>query len=88
MVDDEVVWPWGMSDRDPDPASRPWVFNPHGFLVNVLDGTAEAERASLALGELGFAEDHRRIYTGEQVVDERQRFVAQQRHTEAASGGL
>ena len=78
MVDEEVVWPWGMSDRDPDPASRPWVFNPHGFLVAVLEDAAEAERASVALGEAGFADGDRRIYTGDQVLDERQRFVAQQ----------
>ncbi len=73
-----MVWPWGMSERDPDPASRPWVFNPHGFLVAVLEDAAEAERASVALGEVGFAEGSRRIYTGDQVMDERQRFVAQQ----------
>jgi hypothetical protein len=77
-VDEEVTWPWGMSDVDPDPSSRPWVFNPHGFLVAVLDDAAEAERASAALGEVGFDERYRRIYTGAQVMDERQRFVAQQ----------
>lgn len=78
MADNEVVWPWGMSDKDPDPASRPWVFNPHGFLVAVLADTGEAERADDALGQAGFPEGHRRIYTGEQVIDERRRFVAQQ----------
>ena len=78
MTDEEVVWPWGMSERDPDPASRPWVFSPRGFLVAVLGDTAEGERASVHLGEVGFAEGERRLYTGEQVVDERRRFVAQQ----------
>ena len=72
------MWPWGMSEHDPDPASRPWVFNPRGFLVAVLESEEEAGRASIALGEVGFAEGQRRIYTGEQVMDERQRFVAQQ----------
>ena len=78
VADSEIVWPWGMTDRDPDPASRPWVFKPEGFLVVVLADTAEAERADAALGEAGFPDGHRRIYTGAQVMDERQRFVAQQ----------
>ncbi len=78
MADNEVVWPWGMSDRDPDPASRPWIFNPRGFLVAVLAGTEEAQRDGAVLGQAGFPEGHRRIYTGEQVLDERRRFVAQQ----------
>ncbi|HEX2048631.1 MAG TPA: hypothetical protein VHF27_12765 [Acidimicrobiales bacterium] len=78
MADNEVVWPWGMSDRDAGPASRPWVFNPRGFLVAVLADNEEAERAAVALGRAGFPEGHRRIYPGDQVVDERRRFVAQQ----------
>lgn len=67
-----------MSEDDPDPASRPWVFNPRGFLVAVLEDTAEGELASAHLGTIGFAEGDRRLYTGEQVIDERQRFLAQQ----------
>ena len=67
-----------MTDRDPDPASRPWVFKPQGFLVAVVEDEEEAVRAGAALTEVGFAEDEWRLYTGEQVVDERQRFVAQQ----------
>ena len=67
-----------MSERDPDPATRPWVFSPRGFLVAVLADTAEAEKADTALGRAGFPEGHRRIYTGEQVLDERRRFLAQQ----------
>lgn len=78
MPDGEVVWPWGMTDRDPDPASRPWVFNPRGFLLAVLEDGAEGERAAAHLCEVGFSEGDRRLYPGEQVVDERRRFVAQQ----------
>jgi hypothetical protein len=78
VAEEEVVWPWGLSDRDPDPSSRPWIFNPRGFLVAVLEGSEEANRASRALGEAGFAEGERRIYAGEQVLDERRRFIAQQ----------
>ena len=78
MTDGEVIWPWGMTERDPDPASRPWVFNPRGFLVAVLEDTAAGERAAAHLCDVGFSEGDRRLYTGEQVVDERRRFVDQQ----------
>ena len=78
MTDNEVVWPWGMTERDPDPASRPWVFNPVGFLLAVLEDDAEAERACAVLEEVGFTEGQRRTYTGEQVLRDRERFHAQQ----------
>ena len=78
MDEDDVVWPWGLSDRDPDPASRPWVFSPRRFLLAVVDDEAEAERAKAALLEVGFPERHLRTYSGEQVLDERERFLAQQ----------
>lgn len=78
MDDNEVVWPWGMTERDPDPASRPWVFNPRGFLLAVLEDDAEAERAGEALGQVGFTAGERRIYSGAQVLDDRERFLAQQ----------
>ena len=81
MTDSEVVWPWGMTERDPDPASRPWVFNPRGFLLAVLGDEAEAEQAGEALGQVGFSEGERRIYSGAQVLDDRERFLAQQSTT-------
>jgi hypothetical protein len=77
MTADEVVWPWGMTERDPDPASRPWVFNPVGFLLVVVEDDAEAERAGAALDEVGFGQDQRRVYAGSQVIEERERFLAQ-----------
>lgn len=78
MSDEEVVWPWGMTERDPDPASRPWVFNPVGFLLAVLEDDAEAERAGAALEEAGFTAKEHRSYSGEQVIRDRDRFHAQQ----------
>jgi len=32
-----------------DPSSRPWNFRPEGYLVVILAGTEEAERAEAAL---------------------------------------
>ncbi|MDQ4091802.1 MAG: hypothetical protein M3163_16125 [Actinomycetota bacterium] len=78
MADEEIVWPWGMDEGDPDPASRPWVFNPVGFLLAVLADTAEAERARQALQAVGFPEGHSRTFSGEQVLEDRARFEAQQ----------
>ena len=78
MTDKDVVWPWGMTERDPDPASRPWVFNPRGFLLAVLEDDTEAARAGEALAQVGFGEGERRIYPGAQVLDDRRRFIAQQ----------
>ncbi len=75
---DDVVWPWGMSDRDPDPSSRPWVFNPRGFLLLVLEDDREAESASAKLLDVGFAEGHRRTYYSTQLLEDRKAFVAQQ----------
>lgn len=78
MTGKDFVWPWGMTEQDPDPSTRPWVFNPRGFLLAVLADTAEAERASAVLGGVGFGEDQRRIYPGAQVLQDRERFTAQQ----------
>ena len=78
MDDDEVVWPWGMSDQDPDPASRPWIFSPRGFMVAILEDSAAAERARTALLETGFADRDLRIYDGQQVLNDREQFLAGQ----------
>lgn len=78
MTEEEIVWPWGMDEGDPDPSSRPWVFNPHGFLLAVLADTDEADLARVALGDIGFPETHSRLFTGETVLADRARFEAQQ----------
>lgn len=78
MTGNEIVWPWGMTERDPDPASRPWVFNPVGFLLAVVEDEAEAQRAGAALEEVGFTSTEHRTHTGEEVVRDRERFQAQQ----------
>ncbi len=77
-VGDEVVWPWGMTERDPDPASRPWIFRPRGFLAAVLEDDEKAEEAKAALRRAGFPEGKLRTYAGRQVLEDRERFLAQQ----------
>jgi hypothetical protein len=78
MAEHEVVWPWGMTDRDPDPRSRPWVFNPHGFMVAVLEDADEADRAEAGLREAGFSGSHLRTYPGQQVLEDRERLLEEQ----------
>ncbi len=90
MTPDEetVVWPWGMSDEDPDPASRPWVFHPRGFLLAVVEDAGEAERAEETLVGGGFPERHLRSWSGEHLLDERARFLAQQSPLPRAVGRM
>jgi hypothetical protein len=78
MADDDVVWPVGTTDQDPDFASRPMVFNPKGFLVAILSDADEVERAAAALRAAGFADRELRIFTSQQILDDYARYTAQQ----------
>ena len=77
MSDDGVIWPTGMTDRDPDLSSRPLVFNPQDFLVAILEDASRAEDAAAALREAGFVDEDLRIYTSEQILEDRKRFLEQ-----------
>src|SRR3954469_7014218 len=56
----------GMTDRDL--SDRPMVFNAQGFLVAILTGADEAERAVTALQAAGFADRKLRVYASEQML--------------------
>jgi hypothetical protein len=77
MVQEEVVWPTGMTDRDPPARSRPLIFRPEGFLVAILENPEQAEQAKAAMGGAGFADEDLRIYTGQQMLDSWERFKAE-----------
>jgi hypothetical protein len=77
MADDEIVWPVGTTDQDPDLSSRPMVFDPKGFLVAILTDADEAERAAAALRAAGFADRKLRIFTSEQILDDYARYTGQ-----------
>jgi hypothetical protein len=77
MADDDIVWPVGTTDRDPDLADRPLVPDPKGFLVAMLPGPGEAQRAAEALRTAGFADRRLRIFTGEQILRDYARHLAQ-----------
>ena len=88
MTEDEVVWPVGTTDRDPDLGSRPMVFRPRGFLVAILTDDDEARRAATALRAAGFADRELRIFTGEQILADHARYRAQPSLSRRAVGAL
>ena len=88
MDGDEVVWPTGMTDQDPSARSRPMVFRPQGFLVAILENTEEAERARATLIGAGFADGDLRIYTGQQILDDWERFKAERGVARTVVGAL
>jgi hypothetical protein len=77
MADTDIVWPVGTTDEDPDLSARPMVFHPKGFLVAVLPGADEADRAAAALRQAGFADRKLRIFTSRQILDDYARYTAQ-----------
>jgi hypothetical protein len=74
---EEVVWPTGMSDRDPPARSRPLVFRPEGFLIAIVENSEQAERAKADLIGAGFADGDLRTYTGQQILDDWERSNAE-----------
>jgi hypothetical protein len=77
MADTDTVWPVGTTDQDPDLSSRPMISHPKGFLVAILPGADEAERAAAALRQAGFADQKLRIFTSQQILDDYARYTAQ-----------
>jgi hypothetical protein len=67
----------GGPDQPHTLADRPFVFAPKGFLVAILPGADEAERAAAALRTAGFADQKLRIFTGEQILADCGRYIAQ-----------
>lgn len=50
------------------PLFRFGVFNPKHFIVAVIDDAAQAEQATAALRDTGFASGDGRLVTGQQVL--------------------
>ncbi len=65
MDESENTFPMDITD----PSSRPWNFRPQGYLVVILAGTEEAQRAEAALVDREFAPRDIKLYTGKQILD-------------------
>jgi hypothetical protein len=88
MSEDEVVWPTGMSDQDPEARDRPLFFNPEGFLVAILEDADQAEQARATLAQAGFAETNLRVYTPQQILDSWERFQAERSLAQRVAGAV
>jgi len=64
MNENENTFP--MDNIDP---SRPWNFRPEGYLVVILAGTDEGQRAETAIVAEGFAAADVKLYTGKEILD-------------------
>lgn len=71
MDESENTFPMDVTD----PSSRPWRFRPQGYLVMILAGTEEAQRAEAALVEQGFAPEDVKLYTGEQILANHEQYL-------------
>jgi hypothetical protein len=71
MDESENTFPMDVTD----PSSRPWRFRPQGYLVMILAGTEEAQRADAALVEQGFAPEDVKLYTGEQILANHEQYL-------------
>jgi hypothetical protein len=88
VADAEIVWPVGTSDRDPDLGDRPMVFDATGFLAAILPDVDEAGRAAAALRAAGFADRELRVFSSEQILEDRARYTAQRGLTRRAVAAL
>jgi hypothetical protein len=88
MSENEVVWPTGMSDKDPAARARPLVFNPQGFLVAILEDADQAEQARATLADAGFADRDLRVYTSQQILGSWERFQAERSLAQRVAGAV
>jgi hypothetical protein len=71
-----------------DPSSRPWKFRPKGYLVVILAGSEEAQRAETALVAEGFARRDVKLYTGKQILDNHAEYMERRGTTSKMVGSM
>jgi hypothetical protein len=84
MDESENAFPMDITD----PSSRPWNFRPEGYLVVILAGTEEAERAEAALVEGGFPARDIKLYTGKQILDNHEEYMRRRGVTSKVVGSV
>ena len=84
MDESENTFPMDITD----PSSHPWNFKPEGYLVVILAGTEEAERAETALVESGFVPRDIKLYTGKQILENYEVYAARRNTTDKVVGSV
>jgi hypothetical protein len=84
MDESENTFPMDITD----PSSHPWNFKPEGYLVVILAGTEEAERAETALVESGFVPRDIKLYTGKQILDNHEEYMGRRGVTSKVVGSV
>jgi hypothetical protein len=84
MDESENTFPMDITD----PSSRPWNFRPEGYLVVILAGTEEAQRAEAGLVAEGFAPRDIKLYTGKQILDNHEEYMGRRGVTSKVVGSV
>jgi hypothetical protein len=84
MDEDETVFPMDVVGT----SSRPWKFQPAGYLVVMLADPDEAQRAEAALVNSGFAERDIKRYTGKQILENHDAYMARRGVLSKAVGAV
>ena len=88
MTAEEPSTPWPMDTGDRDSHARSSVFCTQGFLVLILEDTAEAGLAQASLHDAGFVEADLRVYSSEQILADHDPYLAQRSVTQRVVGAL
>jgi len=84
MNENENTFPMDVTD----PLSRPRNFRPENYLVVILAGTEEGQRAEAALVAEGFAPRDLKLYTGKQILDNHEEYMGRRGVTSKVVGSL
>jgi hypothetical protein len=84
MDEDERVFPMDVVGT----SSRPWKFQPQGYLVVILADTEEGQRAEAALIGSGFADRDIKRYTGEQILENHDAYMSRRGALSKAVGAV
>jgi hypothetical protein len=71
-----------------DPSPRPWKFRPKGYLVAILPDAEEAQAAQVSLVASAFASTDVKVYTGEDIIKNREVYEQRRTVTDAVAGQI
>ena len=84
MHGSENTFPMDITDR----SSRPWSFRPEGYLVVILAGTKEAQRAETALVAEGVRSSRRQALHRQQILDNHAEYMGRRGFTSKVVGSV